>query len=201
MYEAGLTTHYVPHAFLDSVQAALEALGPSRAADFAEVASTLDAVQANAGPKPHGENIYRQGALTIEHDFCYQQVPFYPKFPCKNPSRLNFPGLCQEAVCSIWRTLLRTSPIRLLFNVLAFIAGGSTREKILPAGTIASKLLPISDLHFGQHQPSVGAILTSLQGVVQNEQASSSGKEGPGASGAASSFLDAANEVLQALQR
>jgi hypothetical protein len=52
--EAGLATHWVPHNFLDSIQSALQALGPSRASDFAEVSRTLDAVQASAGPRPCG---------------------------------------------------------------------------------------------------------------------------------------------------
>ncbi|KAF5827542.1 ClpP/crotonase-like domain-containing protein [Dunaliella salina] len=123
VYEAGLATHYVPHTLLDSMQEALHNLGPSRAADFTEVARTLDAIQATAGPCPYG--------------------------------------------------------------------------------TLASKLLPISDLHFGRHQPSVEAIVSSLQGVVQHqhEQTSASGREVPGAGSMASQYVDAANEVLLALLR
>jgi len=54
MYEAGLATHYVPHGLLEAVQEALHTLGPSRAADFAEVARTLDTVQGSGGPCPQG---------------------------------------------------------------------------------------------------------------------------------------------------
>lgn len=52
--EAGVATHYIPHSFLDAIQSALHSLGPHRAADFAEVSNALDAVQAAAGPLPHG---------------------------------------------------------------------------------------------------------------------------------------------------
>lgn len=68
-------------------------------------------------------------------------------------------------------------------------------------GTLSSKLLPISDLHFGRHQPSIEGVLGSLQGAVQQQdsQASTSGRQE--LSSEAAAYTEAAREVLQALLR
>jgi len=64
-------------------------------------------------------------------------------------------------------------------------------------GTISSKLLPISDLHFGQ--PSVEAIKASLQSDVRQQKQAASGREGTEMGNARSQYAAEAEEVLQAL--